>query len=311
MDNLNKFNGMVAESLRDDVIRTLLYYEIFDYPLSLNELFLLLPHNSLTQKTLEQSVQSLAERGELRVAHGFIQRSIVARRLDEIRGEREQRAIRRMRIARFMAQLIRRFPFVRGVFLSGDLSKGVASKDSDIDYMIVTAPGRLWICRALLVLFKKTFLLNSRKYFCLNYYIDTESLTLEDRTYYTATEIAHLKPLANHALFLRYIEANRWIRDYFPNFVVSCLACGPSGERRSLLQRVLELPFRGRWADSLDRRLMTAMQRIWKERYPEFSDSTREKIFHCSLHESRAYVGNFSERILALYEAKLKEYSPA
>lgn len=300
---------MSAETLHDDVVRTLLYYEIFDHPLSLTELFQLLPRNSITQQSFEQSVQALVNRGVLRIGEGFVQLSDNPRSLGDIRKERETRAAKRLRIARLMTRVIRCFPFVRAVFLSGDLSKGVASKGSDIDYMVVTAPGRLWVCRAFLVAFKKTFLFNSRKYFCLNYYIDADSLDLSDRTYYTATEIAHLKPLHNFDLYCRYMEANMWIREYFPNYRFPFSRGERAAARRSLVQRFLELPFRGRWADALDDRLMKAMHAIWRDRYPEFSDSTREDIFRCTKHESRAYVGNFSGRILSLYGARLKEHS--
>jgi hypothetical protein len=185
----------------------------------------------------------------------------------------------------------------------------VANPKSDIDYVVVTEPGRLWICRSLLVAFKKVFLLNSKKYFCLNYYLDSDHLSLDDRNYYTATEVAHLKPLFNTAVYLRYMNANGWIRSFFPNYRIFSLWEGRSGDRRSIIQPLLELPFRGRWAARLDLRLMEYMRRTWKSRYPRYDDETRERIFRCNISESRAFVGNFSDRVLERYRRKLQERS--
>ncbi len=285
--------------------RTLLYYEIFDHPLTADEIFYLFPANSLSRVTMSSWLDKLTDEGLLSAADGFFQ--LNGRQFSKIRAERHRRARRRMRIARFMAHIIKRFPFVRAVFISGDLSKGVANPRSDIDYVIITSPGRLWITRTLLMLFKKLFLLNSKKYFCLNYYIDTECLTLQERNYYTATEIAHLKPLFNMELYLRYLNANNWIKEFFPNYQNCGLNSYEANNRKSLLQRFFEIPFSGHWADSLERSLMHMMIRVWARRYPQYDARTRAHIFRSSEHESRAYVGNFSQKVMALYDAKLHE----
>jgi hypothetical protein len=71
---------------------------------------------------------------------------------------------------------------------------------------------------------------------------------------------------------------------------------------------VLEMLFVFVPADKLDSLLLTKMRGIWKDRYPEFDESTRESIFRSTKNESRAYVGNFQEKVLALYALRLKEF---
>lgn len=298
---------MPHPALRNDIVRTLLYYEMFDHPLRMSELFYLLPHNSLTQHDVRTTLDGLESEGVVCAKQGFVYLAKSGAPLAEIRLQRERLAARRVFIARLMAHLIKRFPFVRAIFISGDLSKGVATPGSDIDYVIVTQPGRLWICRSLLILFKKTFLLNSRRYFCLNYFIDTDNLTLAERSYYTATEIAHLKPLFNYALYLRYLNANRWITSYFPNYRNGGMTGRVRSGRRSAVQFLLELPLSGRWADRVDLFLMRMMRNVWRSRYPEIDPETRDQIFRCSINESRAYIGNYSDRILSMYADKLAE----
>jgi hypothetical protein len=300
---------MTASFWNSYIVRTLLYYEIFDHPLTADELFCLLPRNSITKRSFLEVLGTLSGAGSLRVEHGFYSLPENGSDLAGLRLRRELLARRRIRIARVMAHIIKRFPFVRGIFISGDLSKGVANPKSDIDYVVVTAPGRLWICRMLLVAFKKVFLLNSKKYFCLNYYLDTAHLVLDDCNYYTATEVAHLKPLFNSALYLKYMNANSWIRSFFPNYRIVEMPHLRPNNRRSVLQALLELPFRGTWADRLDARLMSLMKRIWKTRYPDVDEATREDVFRCSISESRAYVGNFSGKVLDIYRRKLEAHS--
>lgn len=214
-------------------------------------------------------------------------------------------------MARLSTHLIKRFPFVRGVLVSGDLSKDATGPASDVDFFILTSPGRLWITRALLILFKKIFLLNKKKFFCLNFFVTADHLLLSEHNVYLATEVAHLKPLFGSLLFGDYMAANGWIRDYFPNFDLQLLPAVVPNDRRSLLQAALEAPFALLPADALDKYLLHAMRRVWRDRYPELDDQTRERMFHSTREESRAYGGDFQEKILTLYEQKLKEYGVA
>jgi hypothetical protein len=113
---------------------------------------------------------------------------------------------------------IGKFPFVENVSLSGALSKGYYDDDGDIDFFIITKPGRLWVARTLLILYKKIFLLNSKKYFCVNYFISSDHLIISEQNRFTATELTTLIPVCGKAVFESFIEENSWTKDYFPNF---------------------------------------------------------------------------------------------
>jgi hypothetical protein len=290
------------------VIRTLLYYDIWRYPLTLGELHAFLPVRAGSLSAFAQMVDRLVREGEVAQDRGFYYlpggpEGCVDGRL---RGERHARMMWMM--ARGAAHIIKRFPFIRGVFVSGDLSKNVTHRGSDVDFLILTETGRLWIARMLLILFKRTFLLNRKKFFCVNSFAAVDNLEIAERNIYQATEIAQLKPLFNTRLFDMYIEANAWIRDYFPNFNTGALQFPPSSERPSLLQRLAELPFALLPADRLDASLMRAMERVWTKRYPEFDSETRARIFRCARGESRAYAGNYQGKILLAYEQKLRQF---
>ncbi len=298
---------MPITDFNEHITRILLYYGIFDHPLTIGELFSLFPKNSMTRLEFKEYLKKAEAAHAVTTTGGYITLPSNTKDVGLLRRRRELLAKRRMRIAIFMSRVIKRFPFVRGVFLSGDLSKGVAHPDSDIDYVVVTAPNRLWISRMLLVAFKKIFLLNSKKYFCLNYYVACNSLRLDDHNYFTATEIAHLKPLYGLGTFISYMNTNAWIKDYFPNYRVFALTTNEVDSRRSLMQRIVEPVFRGSWADWLDHRLMELMKTVWAKRYPEHDEATRARIFRCTPSESSAYIGNYSDKILSMYDEKLNE----
>src|SRR5512142_2425365 len=117
---------MSRSDFRDFVLRTLLYYDIFEHALTAEELFTLFPRNSVAEERFFQELAGLADRGEIACHDGLYQIPTRPPGFAQLRRQKTPLARRRLRIARFMAGIMKRFPFVRGVFVSGDLSKGVA-----------------------------------------------------------------------------------------------------------------------------------------------------------------------------------------
>jgi len=296
------------QAIRNGVLRTLLYYDIWHYPLSSAELYAFLPVNTISLDEFRRCLPQITDGNIIREYKDYY----FVRGLDKPvvwqRSKKEKHARHLWRMARLFTHVIKRFPYVRAVFVSGDLSKNATTRKSDVDFFVLTEPGKLWITRTLLIAFKKTFLVNKKKYFCLNYLATTDHLRSEERNIFVATEIAHLKPLYNRALFQKYHEANTWIRDFFPNFDLGMMPRTGVNDRRSVLQQMSEAILNRLPTESIDRLLQSKMEQVWLKRYPEFEESVRKKIFRSTRHESRAYVGNFEEKILALYHQKLQEY---
>ncbi|HXX64388.1 MAG TPA: hypothetical protein VEO56_11395, partial [Bacteroidota bacterium] len=148
-------------------------------------------------------------------------------------------------------------------------------------------------------------LLNSKKFFCLNYFATPKGFRQNERNLYTATEVATVKVLYSQRQFLRFMDANRWIKSFFPNFEPPAESEILSNNRQSLVQRAIETALGTLPLDALDTFLMRLMHRVWRDRYPQVDAAVREKIFLCTKCESRAYVGNFQGKILASYGQKL------
>jgi len=182
--NHENFQGGDISSLSKSIIKTLAYYDIFDYPLTLKEIYFCLDTNSIDKEELNAEANSLMTKNIIYMKNDYYLLNPDYNRVIR-RVEGNGRAKGKMKIAKWFANFISLFPFVRAVFLSGSISKGYLDKEADIDYFIITKQNRLWLSRFLLVLFKKIFLLNSYKYFCINYFISEDNLEIEEKNIYT------------------------------------------------------------------------------------------------------------------------------
>lgn len=283
---------------RDSVRATLLYFDLFDHPLTREELYTFFPEKLEIDEFNKRLLQL-----DIKSSDGLYH----VRNSDEVivtRKGREKKAKTMLGATRIVARLIRYFPFVRGAFLSGSLSKGVNDGDADIDLFIVTAEQRLWICRSVLIAFKKIFLLNNKKFLCPNYFVTENHLEIPEKNIFTATELITLRPLFNEKRLRGLLEANRWILSFFPNFRID----QPEVDiRQTLLQRVLELPMSDGYTANWDGRLMYYFKSVWEKKYPECSREEREFQFRSTPFSSKMHPNDFQSKVLDEYEAKLRQ----
>ena len=231
----------------------------------------------------------------------------------ELRQQKEEHARKMWRAARLVTHIIKRFPFVRAVFITGSLSKNSTDRTSDIDFMLVTADRRLWIARTLLMLFKKLFLMNSYKFFCINFFITEHNLEIEEKNYFSATEVAHIKTTFNTSMMHQFILKNLWIGKYFPNYIPSDPKVNSAGfkvnNRASYLQKLFELFFFGPIGDKLDNYFKSKTINFWKRKYAYLNDSDLGLMFKSTDSVSRAHPGNMQKLILGKYSCKLRQFN--
>lgn len=276
------------------MVRTLLYYHIFDFPLTLDEIWRLTGHRWAGPAEVAHEVADLVGRGLVGVdgGHHFVgPRSYAAERLAD-----EDRARGALPRAARWSHFIGRFPYVRGVAVSGTLSKGIMKQGDDLDYMVFTAPGRVWLCRMVLMSFKKIFLLNSHHHFCVNYLLAADRLELPDRDLFTATEIAWLLPMVNPELYRRFVAANRWVARHLPNWrprgVDGVREAAPGRWRRAVEGGVDRLG--GGALDDWSRRLISRRNR---RRYRHL-DIRHEVALRSAKHASKHHPRAFRDRVL-------------
>jgi hypothetical protein len=302
------------EILRKNILKTLLYYDIFSHPLKSDEVFTFLPQNSVSKDNISDVLKSLASDpgSPLAEKNGYYylkpKETNVSSRISK-----ENHSRKMWRYARLVTHIIKRFPFIRAAMVTGSLSKNSSDSSSDLDFMVITAKNRLWIARTMLMLFKKIFLLNSYKFFCINYYISEDFLEIENRNIFTATEIATIKATYNSNLLEEFLNANKWITDFFPNYVLCDPALHLSGckvsNRRSILQVFTELLFIPPLAKKLDKILMEKTRAHWNRKYAHIDKDERDHMFRSTDKVSKTHPLNMQKRILGIYNDKLKEFN--
>lgn len=295
-------------ALQQSIMRTLLYFDLFRYPLKPDEIFKFLGTNGIATTDLVEPLNDLVRKGHVFHHSGFYcireGEDLVLRR-----NAGNLTAQRMMGLADRRGNFIGGFPFVRGVMASGSFSKGYMDKDSDLDFFIITAPGRLWIARMLIALYKRVFLFNSHKYFCCNYFIASDHLEIEEKNLFTATELATLIPLCGASSYERLMRENQWVKEFFPNFQPSGTQHVPGAETtifKSLFERLL----RGGFGDRLSRRCQQLTLKRWirlySRQYPVVDFSV---AFKSTSSVSKNHPNHFQRRVLERYDEKLREFS--
>lgn len=288
------------------VLKTLLYYDIFQYPLTLDEIF----NNHLIYSTDKKSLFQILEK---LVSEQLIFKSDKFYRIrqdDSINNRREKGNVlakQYLQKAYTMSAFISKFPFIRCVSLSGSISKGYMDENADIDYFIITAPGRLWLSRTLLALYKKVFRFNSRKYLCINYFIDDMALEIAEKNIYTATEIVTLIPTYNNILFKRFREKNGWTNNFRPNYN-GITHLKPDEIKEPKLKLRLEKFLKGKTGDALDLFCYRLTILFWKYKFRKLDRQEFNHCFRSSRHISKHHPQNFQKKVLNLYEQKIKEF---
>lgn len=198
------------------ILRTVLYADVFDYPLTVDEIHRYLVGTSAShvdvQTILRESVwlsRRLSNRNGLYSAAG---RENTA----DLRLHRELSAARLWRLARWYGWLAARLPYVRMVAVTGALAVNNVANDDDIDLLIVTTPGRVWLTRALVVALVK-FAGRMGARLCPNYVLAASALQQARRDLFMAHELAQMIPLAGHELYWQMRWANGWSWAFLPN----------------------------------------------------------------------------------------------
>jgi hypothetical protein len=283
------------------VLRALLYFDLFNYPLSLVEIKNY--SKTVNYADLERVICDLVAINLIFKINDFYalkpNPALVENRL---RGNKA--ADKMMVIAKRMSLFISRFPYVRMVAISGSLSKGYSDELGDIDYFIVTKPGRLWIARSILIAFKKIFLLNSKKYFCVNYFVDTDHLEIPDKNIFTATEVLTLEPMYDAEVFQDFIRANSWATEFLPNAKTKS-ASNSNPKRNYFLKSLVEFFLNGRLGESLDAYLMKLTINKWQGKFNHFTPEYFEHALRSRKYVSKHHPQNFQKKVLDSLEQRI------
>lgn len=237
------------------IAETLAYADLFDYPLTAQQIHRYLAHVTATLAQVEEALTAepwltshVERHGDLYCLRGRAE-------IIPLHETRQAYARSLWRTGRTLARLVAHLPFVRMVAMIGSLTMdNPRAADDDIDLFIVTAPGRVWLTRALVILLVRLAALRGHD-LCPNYLLSTRRLTIPGNDIFTAHELAQLLPLHGRETFQALLAANRWLADYLPNAAPQDGQAHDISGLGRMVQRLAELILGGRLGDSLERRI--------------------------------------------------------
>ena len=291
-------------NIKENILATLAYFDMFSYPLTGSEIGLFLK-SRYNQYDFDEALRCLAINGSIYRFGNFYtlkndHQLIIRRR------EGNRKAAELIKVAEKVSNLLIRFPYVRGIAISGSLSKNFADDNSDIDLFIITAKNRLWIARTLMHAFKKlTFLVNRQDYFCMNYYIDEQQLDIIEKNIYTAIEVVTLIPLQGDSVFERFYMKNMWTQHYLPNKIMRVSSAKAVKDRWFKLG--FEMLFNNAMGNALDNLLMNITAGRWFKKTLTKQVNSKGIIMAMDTgkHHAKPDPGKFQYKLLLQYENKL------
>jgi len=292
------------------VISTIVYSDIFDYPLTAGEIekkLIVGERSNSSDGVTDSFLRGVAER-RLRefVVKGKLENQgkyyfLPGReKIVALRKKREKYAEEKMRIARWSANLIKLIPTVKFVGLTGSVAAGNSKKDDDIDLLIISSVGWLWTTRLLATLVigltgrrRRPGEKKVKDKICLNMFIDESNMNCFDRNLFIANEIAQLKPIVDkNNTYQNFLSDNEWIKNFLPNaiknnkFQVQNVNC----TRRSSVI-----------VDKLWERLVMKIQLWWMRR--------RRTTEITNPHLIAFHPQDISEKVLNKYEKRIRKMS--
>lgn len=291
--------------MQNQIFKYIAYFDIFDHPVKLNEIVSVF--SSETKESIKTILLKLVDSGKCYEYEDYFSLKENIEELTLRRSQKEALAKPYFKKLGFYSRLIKSFPFVEGIAISGSLSKNVMHENGDIDFFIIASKGRLWICRTFLVFFKKIFLFNSKKYFCVNYFVDTDNLKIQDENIFTAIELRYLLPVYNLTLIDELKKANNWTNDYLPPFENPVKVKVYEGF--SVLKKFSRFILKGKLGDKIDLYLMKFTFKKWEKKFSGFDTRKFELTMRTNRGVSKHHPQDFQNKVLTAFEDRISKFA--
>ncbi len=241
------------------IVATLLYYDLFSFPLRADELMRFAPARlggELPRQGVWWDTGTFQNSSD---SYWFLKgRQDYIRRREELTRASTEKLAR----ARKFARLLQLIPGVRFIGVTGSLAMESAVPEDDIDFLIIAAKNRLWLTRALVLSALLAWGVKrpddgGTEYpnlICANIFLSETDLYIADENLFIAHEICQMLPLLGDKTYGSFIQANAWVKSYLPQWQSAPVQFQdrPSWRRA---QRVAEAAFANRVGDKMDNEL--------------------------------------------------------
>ena len=209
--------------INEAILRTLIYADLFDYPLTVEETWRFLLIKKSSKEEIKKAYRDLKPTKE----HDGFYFLKGREKIVGLRKKRQKWSQKKLTIAEKTAKSLKLIPWVKMIGITGGLAILNSDKNDDIDLLIVSAKKRLWLTRFLV-----TFLVSLvgkrrqpgetqvKDKICLNMFLDEEHLRVpkKEQDLFSAHEICQIRLLYDKdKTSARFFRENQWAKNYLPN----------------------------------------------------------------------------------------------
>lgn len=217
--------------LIDSIVRTILYADIFDYPLTSYEIWKWLiagkgkitftDISSILENEKTNSRSKLFKIIEEKEGYYFLKNK---KKLVTLRKNRSSYSAAKIKLAHTYTFLLRFFPFIKLVGISGGLALKNADENDDIDLFIISKHEFIWLARFISIIIMELLKVRRKpssdsvkNLVCLNMFMDESSLLLpsNERDIFSAHEVVQMYPIwSRGTIYNTFLYKNRWVQQY-------------------------------------------------------------------------------------------------
>jgi len=322
-------------SLEYQILATVVYYDMFDYPLSLLDIYTKLISKQALKEFLPdfkfsgpevystrpvdilEALESSNLKRYISSKNGFYflkeRKNLVKKRIG-----RNKISIKKWKKLKRLVKLFSLNPFIKAINTTGSLVLDNAKKTSDLDVFIITQRNHVWSARSLLILL--VYLLGLKRHegknvnntdkICPGHFVTKDNLKIPRENLALAYWFSSIIPVFDpENLFQKYTIKNRWVKKYLAHPLFSKnnlhqIKCGPIFRMlRSINIILLDNAF-GDALESLVRKFLTPTQfkKAWrvvdkKEKDKVWVNISKNQIVLHTHAKDVSILDNFSKRL--------------
>jgi hypothetical protein len=228
-------------NLAKNILKTIIWFDMFEYPLTQKEIFYYrLSAVAINGQADGYGARLPARQGQASIfseLQNLVNKKLITQKdnfyflpnreeIIEMRKEREIESEKKLKRAKKAVKFLKILPFIKAVIVCNVLGYKNAKTESDIDFLIITSPKRIWTARWFATGFFKILNLRPNKKtikdkFCFSFYLAEDGLNLENIKLqddpYLIWWFAGLIPLYDAGgVFEKFLKENEWVKKYLP-----------------------------------------------------------------------------------------------
>jgi len=311
---------MKFNTVQKSILSTLVFFDIFDRPLTLEELYLYLYKTKASKTILQKEIKELISKGKIGKLGDWY---FLPGRLKFLQEYPNKQQLTKKLITKVNKKLwkLKNVPFVQMIAIVNSVAFSVPHKDSDIDILVITRRDRLYTTRFFLIRFLKIFGVHPKTEndvagkVCTSFLIDKTHLNLDSIKLDNVSDIyldfwlPALDPVYGQDAYQDFIASNKNILAKFPNFNLKQKHIVDNWyfsdfEQKNWLTRIWEYFFCGLFGDLIERYIAQYYTQQLKQFTKEYSE---DSIFTIKKNILKIHSKDRRKKFSKQFQAKIKK----